>query len=415
MKSHPEAKSFFAFRNARYRSYFSALLLTMMADNVEHVITYWMAFQKFHSAVLGGFAVVSHWVPWLVLAIPVGALAERFDPRRIMLLGLGIFMSVSVGWGCLFVADELQIWQAAVLLCLHGCAGVLWMTAAQIFLHDLVPSEVLASGIRLSSTARYLGMLAGPAVGAGLQSTLGPAYGIFVNAGLYLLPALWLWKTPRRPLKEDPVVPHRQAVRGTNDFLEGLGGIKRDKTLLSMFVLAGASSLLIGNSYQAQLPSLAVDIDADAASENYSLLLTADAFGALLAGLALEWRGAPKSTAPVAVLFGMLWAAALAGFAMSHALPVALVMLFMTGVFELLFASMAQTIVQTNAPAAARGRVIGAFNMSALGLRAFSGVSVGFLGAMIGVRTAVIANAALLVLVLGIVLWRLLVRPRKRA
>ena len=37
-----------------YRAYVSTFALTMMADNIEHVISYWVAFQKFHSAALGG-------------------------------------------------------------------------------------------------------------------------------------------------------------------------------------------------------------------------------------------------------------------------------------------------------------------------------------------------------------------------
>jgi len=58
--------SFSAIRIPAYRYLLGAFLLTMMADNVEHVISYWMMFQKFHSAALGGFAVVSHWLPFLV-------------------------------------------------------------------------------------------------------------------------------------------------------------------------------------------------------------------------------------------------------------------------------------------------------------------------------------------------------------
>ena len=38
----------------------------MMADNIEHVISYWVMFQKFHSPALGGFAVICHWVPFLL-------------------------------------------------------------------------------------------------------------------------------------------------------------------------------------------------------------------------------------------------------------------------------------------------------------------------------------------------------------
>ena len=54
----------------------------MMADSIEHVISYWMLFQKFQSPELGGFAVISHWVPYLLFSVWSGALTDRHDPRR---------------------------------------------------------------------------------------------------------------------------------------------------------------------------------------------------------------------------------------------------------------------------------------------------------------------------------------------
>ena len=98
-------------------------LLTMMADNVEHVISYWVAFQKFHSPALGGFAVVSHWVPYLVFSVPVGALNDRFDSRRLIQIGAVLFMTVSLGWGYFFVtghAADLARHGALVLARLRG-------------------------------------------------------------------------------------------------------------------------------------------------------------------------------------------------------------------------------------------------------------------------------------------------------
>ena len=66
----------------------------MMADSIEHVISYWMMFEKFHSPALGGFAVISHWLPFLLFSIYSGALADRFDPRRIIQIGMVLFMLV---------------------------------------------------------------------------------------------------------------------------------------------------------------------------------------------------------------------------------------------------------------------------------------------------------------------------------
>jgi hypothetical protein len=54
---------------------------------------------------------------------------------------------------------------------------------------------------------------------------------------------------------------------------------------------------------------------------------------------------------------------------------------------------MAMALVQIHAPAAARGRIIGLFNMSALGLRAFSGITVGLVGSLIGIHASLAASA----------------------
>ena len=76
----------------------------------------------------------------------------------------------------------------------------------------------------------------------------------------------------------------------------------------------------------------------------------------------------------------------------------ALVLLFAAGFTELSFSAMAQTLVQLDAPASIRGRVIGLYNMSGLGLRAFAGVTVGLLGGVIGIHGSLAVSALLFVL-----------------
>ena len=83
----PKSQSFAALRHPGFRAYFVLTAVTMMADNIEHVISYWLMFQKFHSPALGGFATLSHWLPFLFFALWSGALADRHDPRRVMQIG----------------------------------------------------------------------------------------------------------------------------------------------------------------------------------------------------------------------------------------------------------------------------------------------------------------------------------------
>lgn len=174
-------KSFAALRHPGYRAYFLSMAGAMMADSIEHVISYWVIFQKFHSPALGGFAIVSHWLPFLFFSVYAGALADRFDPRRLIQLGMALFMLVSIAWGVLFLTDTLQMWHAMALLVAHGIAGVLWSPPSQVLLHDIVPNEHLQSAVRLNATSRYLGLLLGPAVGGVILLLMGPAHGIFFN------------------------------------------------------------------------------------------------------------------------------------------------------------------------------------------------------------------------------------------
>jgi len=400
-------RPFDALRLPGFRVFLLTFLLTMMADNVEHVISYWVAFQKFHSPALGGFAVISHWVPYLVFSVPVGALNDRFDSRRLIQIGAGLFALVSLGWGYFFVSDTLKVWHAMVLLSLHGCAGVFWITSSQVLLYDVVGGASIASAVRLNATARYLGMLAGPGVGSLVLRTLGPNYGMLLNATFYLPLIVWLIGAPYGRHFRSGEGP-RRAVRGLGDILETLRNVRGLPVLTAMIALAGGASFFVGNSYQAQMPTFATDLGHGDPGTAYSALLGADAAGALLGGVLLEsGRSLLRTETSSALKLAALWACALGAFAMVRSYPVALLCLFLAGFFELSFSSMTQTIVQLQAPAEIRGRVLGLFNMSSSGLRAFSGITVGLLGSMLTVHVSLALAAGAFMVVALVLLARL--------
>jgi len=393
--TNPPLPPFGALRLPGFRLFVVTFMLTMMADNIEHVMSYWVAFQKFHSSSLGGFAVISHWVPYLLFSVPVGALNDRFDSRRLIQVGLLLFMLVSLGWAYFFVTGTLEVWHAMVLLVLHGCAGVFWSTSSQTLLYDIVGPAAIGSAVRLNATARYLGMLAGPGIGSVLLRSLGPTRGMFVNACLYLPALLWLMRAPYgRNFRAD--APPPRAVRGISDIIDTIRDVRKVPALLGLIVLAGAASFFIGNSYQAQMPAFAVDLGHGDPGAAYSALLGADAAGALVGGVLLETgRGIFRTGTRTLVRLAMSWAIALTIFALTRWYPLALCALFFAGFFELSFASMTQTIVQTSAPSEIRGRVLGLFGMSSLGLRAFSGLTVGLMGSVttVHVSLAIAASA----------------------
>ena len=238
--SGPPAARFAALHVPDYRRFFFFALLAATADNVEHVISYWVIFQKFHSPTLGGFAVISHWVPFLLFSVYTGALADRYDCRRLIQMGQGLFVLASISWGVLFLTNSLRVWHAVVLLLIHGAAGVVGISAVQLILHDMVGAEQLHSAIRLNASSRNLAILFGPAVGGGLMLWLGPAWGILANVLIYLPLTIFLIRVPYTGHGRRTEAP-RRARFGLTEALHVFGEARSDPRIATMIILGGAT------------------------------------------------------------------------------------------------------------------------------------------------------------------------------
>jgi MFS family permease len=398
---------FAALHTPAYRKYFAFNLMSMTADNIEHVISYWVMFQMFHSPALAGFAVISHWMPFLLFSLHAGALADRHDCRRLIQISQALFMLASLAWGGLFLLGTLQMWHAVVILLIHGAAGVLGAPASQLIIHDMVGREDLPSAIRLNASSRYMAILVGPALGGGLMLLLGPAWGLLTNVLVFLPFSIFVAR-----LRYTGHV--RQGARPPRPF--GLGEAwasfqqaRRQPQILTMVVLAGASSFFVGNAFQAQMPEYAHFLGAG--DTGYSILLAAHAAGALIGVVLLESATLVQPSVRTTIVLAALWALTMGLFPMTGNYALAVGLLVLAGIFSIAFTSMAQTLVQLLAPPAIRGTMVGLFNTAMLGLRAGSGFTVGVLGAFIGVRLS-LELSALAVIVVAVIL---LVREPRRS
>ena len=388
-------RRFAALHNRDARPYLVGAGLAMMGDNVEHVITYWVLWQQFHSPVLAGFQVISHWVPFLLFSVHFGGLADRYDCRRVVQAAQALFMLVSIGWGVAFATGSLQIWMACVFLVLHGCAGALWGPGEQLMLHDFVGRDELPSAIRLNATFRSLGVLFGPVVGSVLLLGLGPTAGIFVNVACYLPLTIFLFRTRFTGHTRDPGPRPRV---GLLDAVRVLRQVAADRTLVSMIALAGLASFFVGASLQPMMPEFAQDLGAGGEGLAYGVLLFANGAGGVVGGLLLEVTGRLRPTPRAALVATALYGLTSLGFALTGSLAVAIGLLVVGGVANLAAMSITQTVVQLRAAPQERGRVLGVYGMSSGGLRAGSGFTVGLLGAVIGVHWSLAASAAALCL-----------------
>ncbi|TPW74695.1 MFS transporter [Schumannella soli] len=400
---------FAALRAPWYRGYLIGGILLMSGDHVEHAITYFVMWQKFQSPVLAGFATISHWVPFLLGAIPFGHVADRFDNRRIIQASCVLFALVSVAWAVLIGTNTLQPWPCVILLVLHGLSGAFWNPADQLMLYDMVGPKDLPSGVRLMATGLNLGQLAGPALGAALLFIVGPVWGMALNVLLYVPFFVYLAITPVTGHRTRRVTPPRMRVR---DVLGVLREVPRYPAILLMMLVQGAVGLFIGTALLPLLPDFGRLLGQDQ-GPGYILLLIAMSTGAVAGGLGMEALGRIAASTRVAIIASALFGLGVLVFALSRSFPLSVAALVLAGLGNLVGASTAQTVVQLAAPEDRRGAFIGAFGMAANGFRAGSGIVVGGLSALLGVASGVGIGAGAL-LVVALVLLTVVTLRRRR-
>jgi transmembrane secretion effector len=284
---------------------------------------------------------------------------------------------------------------------------------SQLIIHDIVGREYLQSAVRLNSTGRQLGILLGPGIGGATMLFFGPATGLFINVFMFLPMVLFMFILPYTGHGRDEGMSGRAPRFSLRGAIQLMRETSANPTILSMILLGGATSLLVGNAFQAQMPEFAHGYGHDKQDVAYSVLLGANAAGAVIGGILLEGRGWLKASARNASFCSILWCLTITAFAVSQYYYLSVVLLFFAGVLNLAFMSMAQTLVQLQAPTQLRGRLIGLFNTSNNGLKAFSGVTVGVVGGLIGVHWS-LALSSMILLAVTVALFAFVIPGRGR-
>src|SRR2546430_40593 len=131
---------------------------------------------------------------------------------------------------------------------------------------------------------------------------------------------VWLWKAPYRHKHAPP------AVRGFADVVATWRAVRDNRVILSMVILVGGASFIVGNAYQAQMPEFANDFGHGDGGFTYSVLFAADAAGALTARVGLLRPGPFRASPRGGFRLGLGWVlaigcvAATGGFSLSLSL-----------------------------------------------------------------------------------------------
>lgn len=406
----PPRLRFSAFEVPLYRWYFTASWISSAGDGMETVIRNLLVLRLAgdQAAFWLGMMVFAHWVPFTLFSLYGGALADRYDLRKVQLVAQVLLFAAGLGMALVTIAGVVTVWWIFGLLLLHGFAGAIGNPAQQTLVHSIVGRDRLLSAVSLNSTSRQLSQVIGPAIAGIVFVAFGPGWGLLVNA-LSFVPLLLLLTFMRLPPVDLPVhQPTLEAVR------EGLRFVGSRPRLLALIGVEMLPVVFLGHTFHSLLPLFALDrLGADVLG--YSFLLVASGLGALGATVWLAYGRERPDPLRLIVLAAAVEIAAILAFALTTSYPLALALMVAIGGGAVIAQALTNTTLQLSAPDHLRGRVMGAYSLGTQGTRVVNGPLLGGLAQVLGPAVAVSASAALVLVALGGVLAFLARIDRRRS
>lgn len=337
-----------------------------------------------------GLLGAAQWLPFLLIALPVGVLVDRRRRRPLLIAAEGIRVIGTTAIILLGVADVLSLPALLLLAFVVGCGAVLFEVAYQSFLPSVVPRDRLdAANSRLQAT-EATALVAGPGVGGLLVQLVGALPTLAVTAVGSLMSAVTL---SRLPESFTPASPRKKPI--ARDLLEGLRFLRRDRVLAG---LLGFSA--IANPF-AQWITLLFLVDGvrrlHLSTGQVGLVLAIGAVGTLLGAAtapAVANRLGPLRTilitAAVDPLVLLVLPAAVPGWGVSTLITALGAAFAVNGYAVGLDTVVVTTVRQTRTPDDLRGRVNATTRMVSYGTIALGAAAGGLAGQLFGVRLALL-------------------------
>lgn len=344
----PHEGAYAVWRSGDYRLFAVSWFLLVFGKMVETVAVQIHVYRETGDALSLGIIGLVQALPVILLAIPGGQVADRWNRRGVMMATLAVGAVVSLG---LMAAarHDLQVGWFYLLLVGGAISQALGSPSRAALLPQIVDREIFTNAVAWNTTVFHVASMTGPAVGGllvGLQADTTTAFLLVTACRVLSLAAVSRIADPPAQVSEEAV--------SWNSLLAGIRFVWQTKLILATITLDMFAVLLGGATYL--LPMFAEDI-LGVGAEGLGLLRSAEAVGAVTMGVLLAHLPPMRRAGRT-----MLWAVAgfgvaTVGLGVSQWFPLSLAMMFLIGASDNVSVVVRHTLVQMLTPDEMRGRV----------------------------------------------------------
>jgi MFS family permease len=398
-------RTFSSLTDRNYRAYFLGSAVSVSGTWMQRVAQDWLVLQLTHSGVALGVAGALQFAPVLVLGAWGGAVIDRVDRRRLLLLTQTLSALLAAVLGLVTATGLVTLWMVYALTLGLGVVTVFDSPARQTFVAEMVGTDKVINAQSLYSTVHNGGRLIGPALAGIVIAWLGVAAAFALNALSFVAMIVALASMDVGALLRVP--PTARAPRQIREGLAYLWGHRELRASLILVAVVG----VFGQNFRVVLPLLAQNTYRGGA-QSYGYLTAALGLGAVIGALGSAARG--RSSLRGLLLTCLAFGGTNLLVAVAPSFVLALAMIAGMGVTNIIFNTVARTLMITGSEPAMRGRVMALYSIVFLGSTPIGGPIVGWAcqawgarsGFMIAGLSAAGAAVAMVVTSRGSAAWR---------
>jgi MFS family permease len=390
---------FAALKHRNFRLFITGQFISLCGTWIQVIARGWLVLQLTNSPFAVGLVTALGSLPILLFTLYGGVVADRVNRRRFILILQSFMLVETLVLAILTALHVITVHWVMGLAVVSGLLSAFEVPTRQSFLSEIVGREDLMNAIALNSSAFNVARVIGPAIAATLIATVGLAACFFADAASYLAVIINLARMDPSLSPEGRGESVGAALRQGFAYVFGNRWPRALVTLIATFSIFGFSFLPL-------MPVFARDALGTGAS-GYGALVSSVGVGAAAAAFFMAGFGhrvrRSRLVMGSSILFGfILLAASLAPEFWS-----ALLLFTITGCIMALNGIAANTTLQSEAPDELRGRVMGFYSFTVLGLAPFGSFQAGWIAEHYGVRVAFQVGALVCLLVAGTVTWHM--------
>lgn len=386
-------RTFRSLRERNYRLFFTGHAVSVVGTWMQRVAQDWLVLQLSDSGVALGFTLALQFAPILVLGMWGGVLVDRFDRRKLIVGTQSAQAVLAATLGALALVGAVQMWMVYVLALLLGFVTVVDVPARHAFIGDMVGPADYVNAQSLNSTVHNVGRLVGPALAGVLIASVGVAAAFLLNAVSFGAVLVNLLRMDTRGRPNRVPGPDRGRAR------EGLHYVWAQPELRAAMLLVLVVALF-GQNFRVVLPMLARDTFGGGAG-TYGYLTGLLGLGAVAGALVSASRDRATSRS----LLGWTFAFGVVNLltALAPGLIVAYVAVTALGVANIMFNTLARSLLQTCSDPSMHGRILALHGLVFLGSYPLGAPLLGWICEVWGARAGfVVAGGTALLAAVGV-------------